>query len=297
MYVEATPWLDHVVRAGGRYNRQRGNYYAAGITYFTMLALFPILMVAFSVVGFALSRHPALLMTVHDRVVEHVPGEMGSQIGDLIDRAVNSRGTVGIVGVAGAFYAGTNWIANLRAALTEQWEQHRTRTVWWRAKLSDIAALFGLLLAMAVSLGLSAVSSDAVGRRLLRAMHLDHSWWGVSVLLRAGSVLLATVASWALFTWIIARLPREPLTLVSAMRAGVLAAGVFELFKQIASYYLTIVLHSPAGVVFGPVLGTMVFAYFTYRIILFATAWAATAVENMRVPSHDDDVTRDAADH
>jgi membrane protein len=36
------------------------------------------------------------------------------------------------------------------------------------------------------------------------------------------------------------------------------------------------VLHSPAGATFGPVLGLMVFAYVTARLLLFATAWAAT---------------------
>ena len=37
----------------------------------------------------------------------------------------------------------------------------------------------------------------------------------------------------------------------------------------------------PAGATFGPVLGLMVFAYITARLILFATAWAATSKENL----------------
>ena len=36
-------------------------------------------------------------------------------------------------------------------------------------------------------------------------------------------------------------------------------------------------LRSPAGATFGPVLGLMVFAYVTARLLLFATAWAATS--------------------
>jgi membrane protein len=43
----------------------------------------------------------------------------------------------------------------------------------------------------------------------------------------------------------------------------------------VGSIYLQAVLHSPAGAVFGPVLGLMVFAYMTARLVLFATAWAA----------------------
>jgi membrane protein len=38
----------------------------------------------------------------------------------------------------------------------------------------------------------------------------------------------------------------------------------------------------PAGATFGPVIGLMVFAYVTARLLLFATAWAATSKENLR---------------
>ena len=55
----------------------------------------------------------------------------------------------------------------------------------------------------------------------------------------------------------------------------------FEIFKQVASIYLKAVIQGPAGATFGPVLGLMVFAYITARLILFATAWAATSTENL----------------
>lgn len=278
--VQTRPWLDHLIRAAGRFQRCRGDYYAAGITYFTVLALFPLLMVAFSVAGYILAAQPEVLTRIHDQIVSHVPGSMGGQITELVDRAVGSRTGVGVFGLLGALYTGSGWMANLRAALTEQWEQKREPAAWWKTKLSDLWALFGLLLALTVTLGLSAASSGDIGGWLLDKVGLDHLW-GASILLRVASILLALLASWVLFTWMIARLPREPLTFVSAMRAGALAALAFEAFKQVASLYLSSVLRSPAGAVFGSIVGIMVFFYFTYRIVLFATAWAATAVENM----------------
>jgi membrane protein len=48
--------------------------------------------------------------------------------------------------------------------------------------------------------------------------------------------------------------------------------------------YLKSVLHSPAGATFGPVLGLMVFAYVTARLLLFATAWAATSTDIPQTP-------------
>jgi membrane protein len=86
--------------------------------------------------------------------------------------------------------------------------------------------------------------------------------------------------SWLLFSWMIARLPRESVSFRSSVRAGLMAAVAFEIFKLVGSIYLRSVVHGPAGATFGPVLGLMVFAYITARLVLFATAWAATAKDN-----------------
>ena len=44
-------WLDHLVRAYQRFDAGNGGFLAAGLTYYTTLALFPVLMVGFSVFG------------------------------------------------------------------------------------------------------------------------------------------------------------------------------------------------------------------------------------------------------
>ncbi|WP_459549403.1 inner membrane protein YhjD [Nocardia sp. X0981] len=278
------PWLDHLVRAVGRYQSRRGDHYAAGITYFTVLSLFPLLMIAFAVAGFVLAGNAELLDELQAKVVENIPGEMGDQLNDLIDQAVRSRGTVGVLGLFTGLYSGLGWMANLRAALTEQWEQKSDEDNWFRTKFSDLGALLGLFLALVVSLGLSALASSRLGVELLELLGLT-DMPGVRWLLWLLSTVLAMAASWALFAWIIARLPREPVTLRSALKAAALAAVGFEVFKNIAGIYLRSVLNSPAGAAFGSIIGIMVFSYVVYRIILFATAWAATARENEQLVS------------
>ncbi|WP_336085170.1 inner membrane protein YhjD [Nocardia sp. SSK8] len=273
------PWLDHLVRAGGRFKDSRGDFFAAGITYFTVLSLFPLLMVAFSAAGFVLAGHPEWLAELQEKVVELVPGSFGEQINDLIDQAIKSRGTVGVLGLLVGLYTGLGWMSNVRAALTEQWASKSPDKPWWLAKLSDLGALIGLGLAFVVSLGLSAVGASGLGRRLLESMGLDHLP-GATVLLSLLSIALGWLASWAVFAWMIARLPREPVSLRSAARAAALAAVAFEVFKVVAAIYLRMVMSSPAGATFGSIIGLMVFSYTTYRILLFATAWAATSADN-----------------
>ena len=96
---------------------------------------------------------------------------------------------------------------------------------------------------------------------------------------RAISISVSVLVSWLLLTWMIARLPREKVSFVDSMRAGLMAAIGFELFKQVGSIYLQKVVRSPAGATFGPVLGLMVFAYITAYLVLFCTAWAATTFD------------------
>ena len=112
------------------------------------------------------------------------------------------------------------------------------------------------------------------------------------VALRVASLAVSVLITWLLFTWVIARLPRESVSFRSALRAGLLAAVAFEVFKQVASIYLRSVVTGPAGATFGPVLGLMVFAYITARLILFATAWAATSTENLEAAPVDPPASR-----
>ena len=151
-----------------------------------------------------------------------------------------------------------------------------------RTKISDLLALLSAFVAIVLTIALTALGRKSVMTTVLGwfAIHDDFPMLGF--FLRAISLLVSLLVSWLLFTWMIARLPRESVSFRSSVRAGLLAAVGFEIFKQVASLYLSSVLHGPAGATFGPVLGLMVFAYVTARLVLFATAWAATSADNVR---------------
>src|SRR5699024_8630472 len=81
----AWPWFDHLMRAANRYMTERGDHYAAAITYFTVLSLFPLLMVAFSAAGFVLAGDADLMAELKSQITDAVPGDMGDTIGELVD--------------------------------------------------------------------------------------------------------------------------------------------------------------------------------------------------------------------
>lgn len=274
-------WFDHVMLAQGRYQDSKGDFYAAGITYFTIFALFPLLMVGFAAAGFVLSRNPDLLAEITAQIKSKVSGDFGEQLVDLMDSAIESRTSVGIIGLATAAWAGLGWMANLREALSQMWGLMRHEPPGFvRTKLSDLTAIVGLFAAIVVTIALTALGNSDLMKRVVEWLGLQDVP-GVGVALRVASLLVSMLVSWLLFTWIIARLPRESVSLRSSVRAGLIAAVGFEIFKQLGSIYLQSVMHGPAGSTFGPVLGLMVFAYITARLILFSTAWAATSTENL----------------
>ncbi|GGC65594.1 inner membrane protein YhjD [Hoyosella rhizosphaerae] len=274
------PWLDHLIRAATRFTEQHGDYYAAGITYFSVLALFPLLMVGFAGAGFVLAGNLELLEDVKAQVTESIPGGMGEQVNTLIDQAIEQRNTVGLIGIAVALYSGLGWIANLRKALSAQWDQPMPKVNFIKTKIVDLGAMITLFLALAVSLALSALGGSGLTTSLLGIVGLDEAP-GVGILVRIVSLAVAIGATWLLFTWIIARMPRQPVAFGSAAQAGLIAAVVFEIFKQLGVAYLQGVTQSPAGAVFGPLIGILVFIFITSRFLLFATAWAATTTDSM----------------
>jgi membrane protein len=275
-------WLDHVVRAYQRFDERNGGFYAAGLTYYTIFALFPLLMVGFAAFGFLLSRRPHLLNTIDDRIRSSVSGALSQQLVDLMNSAIEARTSVGVIGLATAAWAGLGWISHLRGAVTEMWWDKRIDSPGFvRNKLSDLVAMLGTFVVALATVALSTLGHQAPMAAVLRWLGIPESsvfdW-----LFRLFSILIALFVSWLLFTWMIARLPREKVNLVDSMRAGLLAAIGFELFKQVVSLYLKAVLRSPAGATFGPVLGLMVFSYITAYLVLFAAAWAATASDDPR---------------
>jgi len=278
-YRQRYPWFDHLVRAGEAYLSHHGDHYAAAITYFSMLSLVPLLMIAFAVAAFVLAGNEQLLDALRERIEDTAPTGVGQTLNDVILQAIESRSGVGILGVLVALYSGLAWIGYLREALTAQWEQPPEPSGFLRTKVFDLLALLGLGLALVTSFAITGAGTWAADF-LLRLVGLEGPRWGW--LLYVLTLALSLAGMWLVFLWVIARLPREPVTLRSAARAAVLGAVGFEVLKQVFAVYLGTVTNSPAGRVFGSVIGLMVFAFFVSRFLLFVTAWAATARENVQ---------------
>jgi len=271
-------WIDHLLRAGQSYTENHGDHYAAAITYFSVLALFPLLMVAFAAGALFLRRNPDLLLRLQESITKAVPSDLGTTLNGVITSAINSAGTVGVIGLIIALYSGLGWMANLREALSEQWGQRKDPPKLLRKMLGDLLALIGLGVALVVSFGV--VAAGGLAKPVLKLVGLDQVAW-LNPLIQLVVVVVGLLANALVFLWVIARLPREPVTWRSAAKAALAGAIGFEIIKHIMVFYLAQITNSPTGALFGPVLGLMIFIFTVSRFLLFLAAWAATAKENM----------------
>ncbi|WP_239573254.1 inner membrane protein YhjD [Actinokineospora baliensis] len=273
------PAIDHLIRAFDAFTERYGNHFAASITYFSVLSLFPLTLIGVAVLGFVLNGQPDTLKDLRDSIVSAAPTSIRQTLNDLVTTAIDERGKVGIIGLLTAAYTGLGWMSNLRDALTAQWGQKLDQRPFFRGMLMDLLALLGLGVALAVSFSLSAIGSG-LADTLLDAVGLGGYGWA-KVVLFIVATLLSIGANWLVFLWVIARLPRRPVSAKSAVRGALAAAIGFEILKLVGTLYLNTVLGGPLGAIIGPIVGLLVFANLVSRFLLFITAWTATAKENI----------------
>ncbi|WP_285507978.1 inner membrane protein YhjD [Actinokineospora sp. NBRC 105648] len=273
------PGIDHLIRAFDAFTERYGNHFAASITYFSVLSLFPLMLIAFAVLGFVLAGQPETLQSLQDSITSAAPGNLRGLLTDLVNTAISERGKVGVIGLIAAAYTGLGWMSNLRDALTAQWGHKPVEQPFLRGMLVDLLSLLGLGAAMAISFGLSAFGSG-LADTILDWIGLGEYTWA-KVLLFIITTLLSLGANWLVFLWVISRLPRRKVSVKSAVRGALAAAIGFEILKVVGTIYLNSVIGGPLGSLVGPIVGLLVFANLVSRFLLFITAWTATAKENI----------------
>ncbi|GEE01971.1 inner membrane protein YhjD [Gordonia spumicola] len=279
------PFLAHVMGMVDHYTARRGNTYAAAISFIGILSLVPVLMVSFAVAAFILARQPEVIDQITDAVTKKAPGQLGRQLNEVIDSAIASRRTVGVVGLVSAAFTGLGWMALVRNALSEMWGGRLKRSAVL-GKVYDLGMFVGMGVMFVATIGLTVVTTGPIGTTVLEFIGIDDTAWG-RLLLRVVSIAVSLAATWVLFIVVLSQMPLQSIPVRAVATSALAIAVAFEVLKSLGAIYLTAVLGSPAGAAFGPILGVMVFAYLASRIVLYGAAWAASD------PRHADLLTAD----
>lgn len=268
------PWLDHVIRAYQQYKAANGDHLAAAITYFSFLAIFPLILLAASVTGFVLANNEGLRQKLLDAITKNVPGSLGDTLSGSVGSIIANKGSIGIIALAGVAYAGLGWVGNLRKGVQIVWACERTEEKFLKAKLGDALVLVGLGLGIVLSLALTS-GGTALSKVVIEALSLD-GIPGMGTLIAVVGILLALAADTLLFTWLFVRLPRRPVRYETVLRGALIAAVGYEVLKVGGATYIAGVAKNPTYGSFAAAVGLLIWIDLVSRFLLLAAAWTAT---------------------
>ena len=271
----AWPWFDHLVRAYGRYKADHGDRLAASLTMYLILALLPLLLLATSVLGYVLANDPQRQADVFEKVTSVLPG-VGAQLSDALGSVKESRGTIGLVALAGLLFSGLGGIDALRDALRLMWHQDVDAGNFFKKKARDLAAVGILAVTLVVSFAVSALATGGAGALLDRAgLGGTVSHAVLNVLSFVVGVGVDALVFLVLFKW----LPRCTWPTRRLVRGALFGGVLFGVLKVVGGWYVArTAAHSSAlyGSI-GTAVAILVGLYLVSRVILFTAAWTVTA--------------------
>jgi len=267
-------WFDHLARAGGRYQRQQGDLLAAGVTYFGFLSLFPVLLLAASIVGLFLAGDALLRSQLYAVVLETFPGALGQELVSQLDSAIDDSGVIGLIAVVGFLYAGLRTIDKLRIGMELIWNGEVEESDVFRDNLADLVALLVLGGVGLASLGLTGVVTQATSGVLEFLGWSDEPVNGVLTwVLGMGLAVLIDIV---VFLWLLRVVPSVSHPLRMLLPGALFGAAGFELLKLLGGYYLSLISGSVTASAFGGAVGLLIWINLVARFAFFTAAWTAT---------------------
>ena len=120
------PFVDHLVRTVEHYGAVKGSLQAGAVTYFAFLSFFPILALAFAVIGYVAGVYPDAQTDLVEAISEVLPGMVSQQEAEgkiaITDLQAAAPG-IFTIGLLVMLYSGLGWISAMRDALLVVFER------------------------------------------------------------------------------------------------------------------------------------------------------------------------------
>ena len=268
-----SPYFDHLCRAIIRYEDVQGGRLAAAIAYYGFFAVFALLLIGYSVFGFLLTNNVELFELVHDFLRDNLP---------FLDvqAILDSKKTVGIVGILGLTFTGIGWVEAIRSSQRLIWQLREQPGYIGVRQVVDLVVLVGILLLLALT-QLAVYGLE----RLLHWLADD----GFARTLSVVSLILTLGVNMLLAAALLAAVPRLRMT-ARRMAPPVLQVGIgLMLLNTVGKSFVAVVQRNPAYGLVGSAVGALVYLYVFNQLLLFGAAWAATSPHGRVVDLSADD--------
>lgn len=260
---ERWSWLGRALEVHERVGEINGGFVASAITVTVFLSIFPLLLVAISVVGFVAAGDTS----VPQRIVDNLglTGTAAQVVTDAVEKASQSRRAASIVGLVGLAWSGSAVAVALQHGVRAPWQD---RPEGLRDRLWGIAWLAAAGIGFAAALFLGGVLNlvpDSVPGPLVTTASV-----AVSLLIEVG-----------LFWWMFWGLGSRDLAWHDVLPGAVVAGVGFEVLKLVGTVAVpqlvsrSSALYGSIGVVFALLAWLALFA----RLIVYCSAINAVAYE------------------
>jgi membrane protein len=248
------PWTGFPLAVAYKYFDDFGSYLAALITYYSFVSLFPLLLLASTILGFVLAGDQSLYHEVLTSALRQFP-VIG---GDLSRPKHLGGGPVGlVVGILGSLYGGLGVAQAFQYAMNTAWSVPRNnRPNPLKTRGRSLVLLSTVGLGILGTTGLSIVGGGVTG--------IAGVAWRIGVLAASFVINLAV----AVFAFRFA--PARRLSIREVAPGAVASAVIWQLLQSFGVVYVHHVVKNATAVnaVFAVVLGLLAFLYLTSTAIL-----------------------------
>jgi YihY family inner membrane protein len=250
--------VDPLRAIASRYERDELPTHAGALTYGAFLSLPPLLLLAASAIGFAISD-PAKQEQVINSIVGLIPG-LDTVAASLVDSVVAGRVAVGLIAIPGILWAASGFVARLRHALGVIFGTRWTGLISgrFRGMVVGIPLLAGLLIVLALPGSVSGLAHSGV----------------VGVLVEVLTYLAVLVGGVAFFDVVFRFLPPKcPLSWRDHLPGAIAATVGWLLLQWVGAFYVDRVVARGSALygALGAVFGLLAFLYVaTYLLLLSA---------------------------
>jgi YihY family inner membrane protein len=256
------PWLGLPIAVAYKFFDDQGGYLAALIAYYGFLSLFPLLLLAITILGFVLVHEPVLREQILTSALVDFP-IVGRQVTDDI-AGYRGSGVALVFGIIGSLYGGLGVAQAGQNAMNVVWAVPRNlRPNPLQSRVRSLRLLLILGLGVLVTTALSALSASA--------QSFAHDLTGVSAGLRVLAFAVAVAANMVLFVLAFRLLTVETVSVRDVWVGAVVAGLVWQLLEIAGTWVLG---HEVKGATevygtFGFVLGLVFWIYIEALVVVF----------------------------
>lgn len=199
---------------------------ASALTYYTLLAIVPIMAMAFAIAkGFGFET------SLEERLLQEFPGyeaamaQVVTSAHNLLERT--KGGMMAGIGIIILFWASINVLNHLEQSLNDIWDVKKSRSIW--RKFSDYLTIMVLSPVLVI---LSSSVTVYIKTQIAAIVEGVSLLGSISPLIYFLLKLLPFVIIWILFTLIYLLMPNTKVRFTSGVLAGFIAGGLYQILQH-----------------------------------------------------------------